>query len=114
VPEAGKGTLEPLGTPDVDVEGGTDRAVDALTTRSLRLIVEHDQDTPPWTNAGKHTSNDSPFKVALNNHALKWEKPLKGSVLGDASLPLPNMVSYRAGCVRRAAFANSIRREPRV
>jgi len=108
----------------VEVEGVSNpyddrlwRTVEALATRSRRRSVEHDHETPPCMNVGKHTSSDSPLLEVLSNHALNCEKPLKvcdfgGSDRGDDSAALPKTVSNKAGLARNAELAKTIRNGP--
>jgi hypothetical protein len=67
-------------------------------------------------NVGKHTSSDSPLLEALSSHALNCGKPLKAFDFGgadrDDSAALPKTVSNKAGLVRNAELAKTIRNEP--
>lgn len=93
------------------------RIGEALTMRSRRRSVEHDQETPPCMNAGRHTSSDSPLLEALRSHVLNCEKALKAcefgsSDRGDDSEVLPKTVSSNVEFARKAELAKIIRNGP--
>ena len=83
-------------------------AADAHATRNRLRSVEQDHDTPPWTNAGRHTSSDSPFTAALRIHDLNPEAALCGSDRGEIADARPLTASKSAGFDRREELAKMI------